>query len=208
MRSRSKSMRCRRFGSSISALPRWSNCKNGPRRPLPRKASAEPAKTSKEFAEKLRELHKAILDDSDEDRIGQLNEELDELREKEKPAVDDNVEITESARKRAQEAYRSLKPAQLATYLGKALNDTVDPLDRLKSAFEETRALKGNEWRGKRDEIADEMGRLLAGVDQEKADKINDAVAALLLALTAWTTRSSRKNAASSKRRLARSSAT
>lgn len=140
----------------------------------------EPAKTSKEYAEKLRELHKALVDNSDDERIDQIEEDLEELREKEKPAVDDGVDITGPARKRAAETFRSLKPAQLGAYLGRIAEDVPDPFDRLKAAIDEVRPLQGAEWKAKRDEVAEEVSRLVAGLDQKKADKVNDDVVALL----------------------------
>jgi hypothetical protein len=137
-------------------------------------------KTSKEFAEKLREVHKAYVANDDE-RIDQLSDDMEQLRESQKPTLDDGVDITDAARKRAAEAFRSLKPRQLATYLGKVSSDAADPFDRLQGALDEVRPLKGAEWRNKRDEIADELSRLVAGLDRDKADKVNDQVVALLI---------------------------
>jgi hypothetical protein len=145
-----------------------------------KESKREPAKTSKEYAQKLRDLHKALVA-NDEDRVDHLNDELDELREKEKPAVDDGVDISDAARKRAPEASRILKPAQLAKYLGKTADDVVDPFDRLVTGLDEVRPLQGAEWKAKRDDIADEISRLVAGLDQKKADKVNDDVVALLI---------------------------
>ena len=137
-------------------------------------------KTSREYAEKLRELHKALAANDDE-RAGQLNDDLGELRESQMPTVDDGVDITAEARKHAAGAFRSLKPAQLAAYLGKVGDEVPDPLARLQGALGDVRGLKGAEWRGKRDEIADEISRLVAGFDQDKEDKVSDAVVALLI---------------------------
>lgn len=146
-----------------------------------KESKREPAKTSKEFAEKLRELHKALIDNNDDERIEQLDDEVGELREKEKPTVDDGVEISAAARKKMPDVMRMLKPGQLAKYLGKTADDIVDPFDRLTSGFGEVRGLTGNEWKAKREEIADEMARLLAGLDEKKTDKINGEVVTLLI---------------------------
>jgi hypothetical protein len=138
------------------------------------------SKASKEYREKLAELANALYDDND-DQIDSLNEQLDELRHAEKPSIDDGVDVTDAARKRASEAFRLLKAGQLAMYVGQIAEDVQDPFDQLMDGLEIVRRLKGAEWREKREEIADNVSHAVAGVDADKGEQVNDTVLAWLI---------------------------
>jgi hypothetical protein len=140
----------------------------------------EPAKASKEYRDKLLLLRAALVDASEVDKIDQLNEDLDDLRESEKPTFDDGVELSDNARKRAPEALRLLKVQQFNTYLASLNDGLADPLDRLLEELGKIRDVKGDAWKQRREEIVDEVVRLAAGVDSAKADKLVDQVTALL----------------------------
>jgi hypothetical protein len=140
----------------------------------------EPAKASKEYRDKLMELRDALVEATDDDKIDQLNEELEELREAQKPVVDDGVDLTPGARKRAAEALRLLKVQQFASYVAAVADDLHDPLERFLEAMQTVRGLKGNDWKQRREEIVDDILRLAAGVDSKKADKLTDQLTALL----------------------------
>lgn len=140
----------------------------------------EPAKASKEYREKLLELHTTLVKAEDPELIDRLIEELDELREAEKPAIDDNVDMTDSARKRAPAALKLLLVPQLTTYIANLNDDLKDPLDFLLDSLASVRGLEGNEWKQRREEIVDDLVRLAAGVDGKKAAKLNDQLVALL----------------------------
>jgi hypothetical protein len=139
----------------------------------------EPAKASKEFHDKLLEL-RAALADGDDAKVDQLNQDLDELRESQKPMLDDGVEWSDEARKRVPQAVKLLKVQQLTTYLATLADGLADPQERLIQALGDVRPLKGDEWKQRRDEIVDEVVRLAAGVDSAKAEKLADQVTALL----------------------------
>jgi hypothetical protein len=144
----------------------------------PRKHPA--AKASKAYRAKLLDLRAALLEASDGDRIDQLSEELEELRAAEKPVIDDNVDLTIAARKRAPEALRLLTVRQVIDYLEALDDDLNDPLQRLLAALESIRGLKANEWKQRRDAIVDDIVWLAAGVDSKKADKLTKEMTALL----------------------------
>jgi hypothetical protein len=140
----------------------------------------EAAKASKEYRDKLVQLRAALLDASDADKIDQLYEEVDELRDAEKPTVDDGVELSASARKKAPAVLKLLKVQQLTAYLAALNDDLGDPLDRLLNALPSIRSIKGDEWKQRRAEIVDEIVRQAAGVDSAKAEKLDDQITALL----------------------------
>jgi hypothetical protein len=141
----------------------------------------EPGKASKEFRAKLQEKRAALVNDDDNDLIDQVADQLNELREQEEPTIDDGVDVTPAARQRAPEAFKLLKANQLAGYVAQVADAVPDPLNLLRAAFTDVRQLKGSAWREKRDEIADEVSRLVVGLDVDKADRVNDRVAALLI---------------------------
>lgn len=135
---------------------------------------------SKEYKEALQALRDALVDPDASDNIDDLEEKVDELQQAESPKLDDDIEVTAAARKRTPEVLRSLKPAQVAAYLGAIADDAPDPLDRLLEALAKVRTLKLAEWKEQRDDMADSVSSLVAGIDPEKAGKVNDQVIALL----------------------------
>jgi hypothetical protein len=137
-------------------------------------------KASKEFRAKLQALRKALSDAKDEALIRKLDDELDAMREKEKPALDDGVDITDSARGRAAEAFRMLRPSQLALYVAHIAEDVLDPAQQLMEAFEEVRDLTDEEWKEERAEIVEDISRLAVGLDAGKAKPMSDQIDALL----------------------------
>src|SRR6202040_1680358 len=102
----------------------------------PKDQKRKAGKASKEFREKLQALRKALISAPegwsaarDDDRINKLSGELEALRDKENPVLDDHVDMTEAARKRAADALRLLRPSQLAFYVGHIADSIDDPLD-------------------------------------------------------------------------------
>lgn len=140
----------------------------------------KPGKASVEYREKLAAMRKALQEAKDGDLIAKLGEEIDALHQKEKPTLDDRVEITEAARKRAAEAYRLLKPGQIAAYLGQIAESVHDPLDRLLDALEEARSMNEEDWKDQRDEIADDVSRLAVGLDSARGKRMSGQIATLL----------------------------
>jgi hypothetical protein len=145
------------------------------RKPRKRK----PGKATKEFRDALAAFHDALVDDLEDDEVDPLEDQVDDLREAEKPVLDDDVEITEAARKRAPELLRRLKPSQLASYIAANEDEINDPLDQLLDALNLVRGMKVKRFQEWREEISEEVSRLLAGLDEEKADKIRVKVIAL-----------------------------
>jgi hypothetical protein len=137
-------------------------------------------KASNEVRKVLVDLREALIDASDDDKIGDREDELDQVTEKEKPSLDDSFDVTKAARKRTPEVLKLLKADQLAAYYSSVSEELVEPLPRLTEALVQVRSLEKAEWRDKRDEIADEIAWAVAGVDAAKAEPISDKVVALL----------------------------
>jgi hypothetical protein len=139
-----------------------------------------PGKASKEYREKLQALRKALMNAKDSDAIDKLQDELEILGEKENPTIDDRVQVTETARKRAADAFRLLRPSQLAFCIARVAADVFDPVERLVESLEEVRAMTDEEWKEQRSDIADEISASVAGSDSVKVQKVSADVNALL----------------------------
>jgi hypothetical protein len=143
------------------------------------KQDLKPGKGSDKLRAALQDMHKALLEKK-EDKIDNLAEKLNGLREEETPDLDD-VDLTETARRRAPEALRLLGAPQVAGYLAGLVDEVEDPHTRLKSALSEVRGMSADKWKEFRADFGDEIARLVAGVDSDKSEKISDEVIQLLI---------------------------
>jgi hypothetical protein len=141
--------------------------------------SGKMGQASQEYRDKLMELRKALVRGGDDELIEQLSDELDELRFDENPTIADEIKVTKNARRRAPELLRLLKANQYAAYTS-LLQDLADPLDLILESLPNIRELNGADWRQMRKQVADEIGRLVGGVDETKEMQLRKAVAALL----------------------------
>jgi hypothetical protein len=133
---------------------------------------------SPEFARTLGAFHAALVQD-DDDQIPDISARLDKLREKETPEFDD-VEISEKARQHTLEFYRTLTARQVASYVADYADSFPDPVEKVLDAFDEVRILPGREWEEERDEVAGQVGWLIAGLDIAAEEKVTKQVADLL----------------------------
>ena len=146
--------------------------------PAPR--HRKPGEVSDDYRQLLLDLRGALLDVNDEENVDSLEDKLDQLTEDEKPALDDDIEMSREARKSAPDVLRRLKPSQLAHYLGYVEDDVADPHERLRDGLAQVRAAPEDEWEAKRDEIAEEVGWLVVGVDLKNSGRITARAAAIL----------------------------
>jgi hypothetical protein len=148
---------------------------------VPEPSAREAAKASSEFRRTLMDLRDALVADDDDERIEQLQEQLDDLREKEKPELDDSTEVTEEARRCAPQLLRLLSARQMACYLAVHAEEIPEPQERLLEALEKVRALDPKEWKAAREAVSDEVSRGVAGLDPDKVAQVNDKVVQLLI---------------------------
>ena len=144
--------------------------KVGPRRQV---------EVSDKFHKTLAQLRDALVEGKDE-RIDELNRTIDGLREKEQPELDDFTEISDSARREAAALLRRFSARQVAGFLADYADDFPDPVEMLTGACQEVRKLSGREWGGLRDDVAEQVGWLVAGLDGDAEEQARDRAAALL----------------------------
>jgi hypothetical protein len=139
---------------------------------------SRPTKVSAEYQKTLKDLRAALIDE-DEERIAYLTSTLDELREKEEPDFDE-VEITEAARRHTAEVLRSLNARQVVGFLADFAEEFPDPYEKLTDAFEDVRKLPDEDWEELRDEVAGQVGWLVAGLDGAAEGQVRERVKELL----------------------------
>ncbi len=137
-----------------------------------------PTQVSDEYRKTLKDLRAALLGDN-EVEVADLTLALEELRDKENPDLDE-VEITPSARLHAAEVLKGLQRRQVMGYLATFADEFPDPTEKLEDAYEEIRKLPAKEWEELRDEVAGQVGWLVAGLDST-AEKMVQARATELL---------------------------
>jgi hypothetical protein len=124
---------------------------------------------SRDYRNLLAALHAALVDGEDDDKIDELVDQLMELREAEEPELNDAIETTDAARKRAPEVFAFLSARQLASYLGAYGEDFPDPVDLLRQALKEVHDLQGDDFTELRDNVAEQVALLIAGLDDAEA---------------------------------------
>jgi hypothetical protein len=141
--------------------------------PPPREVAVSP-----ELTRALHEMRAALLENDDE-KIDEASGKLDKLRDKESPDFDE-VEISEGARKHTPEFFRTLSARQVASYLTDYADEFPDPLEKIQDAFDDVRKLPGREWEEMRDEVAGQVGWLVAGLDYKAEEAVSKQVTDLL----------------------------
>lgn len=140
----------------------------------------EQPRVSNGYRRALADLREALIASKDDDKIEELEDRLVELSDSEEPEVDDEVRVTAAARRQVPEILRLLRPAQLANYLGSISEEVGDPQERLVAALEQVRSAKNDDWKSTCDELADDLGWLLGGLESRKSKAIRDEITALL----------------------------
>jgi O6-methylguanine-DNA--protein-cysteine methyltransferase len=149
---------------------------------VPRAELRREGKGTDKFRQALAELHRALTSGAEE-KIDELADKLEEIRDQEKPELDDEISMTEEARRRAPEAVRLLGAGQVADYLAVLAGEIDDPRDHLIDAISKVRGLSPEKWKELQSEIAGTVGRLSAGLDAKKAERIGNEAVQLLNAV-------------------------
>lgn len=142
-------------------------------KPPPRKL----IKVSNRLRNTMTALRDALVAGDDE-KIDELFKRFDALRDKENPEFDD-IEISDAAREQAPAVVKALSARQVAFYVA-SVADFPDPVERLTDAMDEARKVRGKEWQALRDDVAYQVGWLVAGLDAAAEEKAREKTTALL----------------------------
>ncbi|MGE3803811.1 MAG: hypothetical protein AB7K24_03945 [Gemmataceae bacterium] len=130
----------------------------------PKATKREAAKGSDKMRGILTDL-RLTLAKGEFDKTDKLLAELDTVYEKEKPKLDDFVEISDTGRRRASDVLKMLTARQVADYLTIYPEDLDDPVDLVMATIDEGVKLKGQAWTDLRDSVVEEVCWKLAGTD-------------------------------------------
>lgn len=144
-------------------------------------AARKPAKASAEFRQTLADLRAALATGDDAERIDKLSARVDELRQKEKPQLDDGFDLTDEAVEAAPRLLRLLTARQLAVYAGAFADDIADPLEEILEALPRVRDMDDRKWKEFRGGMTETLGTLLGGVDADRSGAYRDKVLQLLI---------------------------
>lgn len=144
---------------------------------------AGPGKGNDKVRKALREFRDALVKSDDPEKIADLAENLDKVQQSEKPTLNDELDVTEEARSAAPKAFKLLTARQFASFAGIISESINDPAEELQEALAKARGLKDKEWKQFRTDVSEDIGRLLGGVDADKADDFgNKAVQLMIIA--------------------------
>ncbi len=138
-------------------------------------------RVSREFEKALQELHDALTDPEDDDRISDALAEYSKIQEKEDPDLDDSVEITETAKEKAPEMLRSLSARQLTSFLAGYGDQFPDPVEDMKATLGRVRELPEDQWKVLRRVIGQSIGDQVAGLDGDKGAQVGDEAVQILI---------------------------
>jgi hypothetical protein len=125
------------------------------------------------------DLREALIAD-DDDKIADASAELEELKESEKLELEDDVDLTDAARKKASEILALFTPRQIAGYIALFADEFPDPAEKLLEGLDAARMKTGQEWDDERDEVSGQDGWLIGGVDKDAETRAREKAAALL----------------------------
>jgi hypothetical protein len=147
-----------------------------------RPPKAADVKASAKFRKALTDLRDALVTQPpDDDRVENLSDRVNDLRDAEQLDLDDGVEVTDEAVERATEVLKLLTARQVAGYVATVADDIGDPLESLQAALDQAKAASAEQWAQLRDETADEVSQLVGGLDAEKAGRVRDQVVQFLI---------------------------
>jgi hypothetical protein len=127
------------------------------------------------FALLLKRFQEALLDGNNDQTIARLRGEVvDQIESVE--GLDDQIQPTGPALKSAPDFCRSLRASQVAAFLASHADEINDPSERMVEAVEELRSASGNDALAVGRKIADEVGQMVGGLDQEKSKAVSAQV--------------------------------
>jgi hypothetical protein len=138
-------------------------------------AKRQAGKASDKYRQTLVDLRAALLR-GDEDRVEQLEDRLAEIDDAEEAELDDEIEITATARRRASEVLLTLSPRQVAAFL----SDPPEPMERMMLAFDAVGRLKDDDWKDFSEDLVGELSWQLGGLDPDRSRMVADKVAQFL----------------------------
>jgi hypothetical protein len=134
------------------------------------------AKGNAKLVQGLKDLHAALMK-GDDDKIGELKDQLDELKDDDEVDLDDDVDPTDAARAKTPEFLRHVKVSQIAAYLAVHADELSDPAEQMMDSLADQRS-DSDDPEGDAQDSADDIAHLVVGLDVAKGKEISDQVVA------------------------------
>ena len=138
-------------------------------------AGAEPAASAGGFpklAAALRDLHDALLQGKDDQKIATLRNQVVDLVSANGDKLNDDVTPTDAAREMAGTVSRQLKASQIAAYLALHADEISDPAERMVGAAMSLSQADAADQASEIQAASNDVGRLVAGLDDAKASAV------------------------------------
>ncbi len=135
------------------------------------------AKGNAKLVQGLKDLHAALMK-GDDDKIGELKDQLDELKDDDEVDLDDDVDPTDAARAKTPEFLRHVKASQIAAYLAVHAEELSDPAEQMMDSLADQRSGDSDDPEGDAQDSADDIAHLVVGLDVAKGKEISDQVVA------------------------------
>ncbi|HTW93189.1 MAG TPA: hypothetical protein VMD30_00245, partial [Tepidisphaeraceae bacterium] len=149
----------------------------------PATAGAEPAAAPRGYPRliaALKQSHDALLAGNDDDAIAKSRNAVVDWVTANPTKLNDDVPPTDAARADAPVVCRSLAATQIAAYLAGHADEVEDPVEELVDTAAALGDSDPSDQTGIIQDAADDVGRLVAGMDDAKAKAISDRAAAWL----------------------------
>lgn len=141
-----------------------------------------PAKTTPKLTAAMKDLYAALLKADDDDKIGDLKDQLDEAKDDDDVDLDDDVDATDAARAKTPDAMRHVKASQIAAYLAVHAAEVSDPAEQVVDSLGDLRSGDSDDPDADAQDAADDIAHLVAGLDAARGKAISDQVLAFFKA--------------------------
>ncbi|HEY7119043.1 MAG TPA: hypothetical protein VH475_20805 [Tepidisphaeraceae bacterium] len=135
------------------------------------------AKGTPKLTTALKDLHEALLK-QDGEKIAELRDQIDELQDDDNVDIDDAIHATDTAKVKAPDVLKRLKASQIAAYLSEHADEVGDPVEQMMDALAEIRDPDADDPDGEMQDTADDVGRLVGGLDAVKVKQVTNQVLA------------------------------
>jgi hypothetical protein len=140
---------------------------------------ALPARGSSEYHTALLALRDALAGGED-DKVDDAEEKVDDLRDSQNIEPSVEFDITDAAKAKAPGALKLMGTSQIANYISMHSDEVPDAMDTILDGLDKCKDGSDADFASMRDEAADQVGLLAAGLDKTAADAVGQKVTDLL----------------------------
>jgi len=131
-----------------------------------------PAKGNAKLTQALKDLYTALLK-SDDDKIGDLKDNLDDLKDDDDVDIDDDIDVTDAARAKTPQFLKLVRASQIGAYLAAHAEELADPAEQMMDSLNDLREGDTDDPDGDAQDAADDIAHLIAGLDTTKSDQVS-----------------------------------